>query len=78
MTVCNPAAVATRPAPRGRRYDFPPLWLVPIVLIVAIIVIVLVSSTLGLLGLVAGLFAIYWLQRKTDEYVRGRDTFDDG
>ena len=64
----------TRPVPDGgRRYDFPPLWLVPLVLIAGIFVIVFVSMTLGVLGFVAGLVAIYWLQRKADAYVRARD-----
>jgi len=69
--------VSSRSLPDGRRYDFPPLWLVPIVVIVAIGLIVLVSLTLGVLGFVAGLVAVFWLQRKADAYVRGRDSFDD-
>ena len=70
--------VTTRPAPESRSYDFPPLWLVPIVLIVGIGLIVLVSTALGVLGFVAGLVAIYWLQRKSDAYIRARDTAENG
>jgi hypothetical protein len=71
LELCDPSAVTTRSVPGSRRYDLPPLWLVPIVLIV---MIVLVSTTLGVLGFVAGLFAIYWLQRKADAYIRATDT----
>jgi hypothetical protein len=61
----------------SRRYDFPPLWLVPLALILGIGLIVFVSLTFGLLGLVAGLVAIFWLQRKADTYVRTRDSSED-
>jgi hypothetical protein len=69
--------VTTRPVHESRRYDFPPLWLVPIVLIVGIGLIVFVSTTLGVLGFIAGLVAIFWLQRKADAYVRARDSSED-
>jgi hypothetical protein len=69
--------VPTGSAPDSRRYDFPPLWLVPIVLIVAIGLIVFVSLTLSVLGFIAGLVAVFWLQRKADAYVRARDVSDD-
>jgi len=61
----------------SRRYDFPPLWLVPLALILGIGLIVFVSLTFGLLGLVAGLVAIFWLQRRADTYVRTRDSSED-
>lgn len=66
--------MTTRPASESRRYDFPPLWLVPIVLIVGIGLIVFVSAALGVLGFIAGLAAIFWLQRKADAFVRTRDS----
>jgi len=69
--------VTTRPVGESRRYDFPPLWLVPLALILGIGLIVFVSLTFGLLGLVAGLVAIFWLQRKADTYVRTRDSSED-
>jgi Flp pilus assembly protein TadB len=61
----------------SRRYDVPPLWLVPILLIVVICVVVFVSLTLGALGFIAGLVGIFWLQRKADAYVRARDSSED-
>jgi len=69
--------VTTRPVRESRRYDFPPLWLVPLVLIVGIGLIVFVSLTLGVLGFIAGLVAVFWLQRKADAYVRARDSSHD-
>ena len=69
--------MTTRPVREGRRYDFPPLWLVPLVLIVGIGLIVFVSLTLGVLGFIAGLVAVFWLQRKADAYVRARDSSHD-
>ena len=71
------SAVTTGSVGDSRRYGFPPLWLVPILLIVAIGVVVLVSLTLGALGFVAGLVGIFWLQRKADAYVRARDSSED-
>jgi hypothetical protein len=65
-------AAATRP--ESRRYDFPPLWAVPVLLIAAIGVIFYVSLTFGVLGFIGGLLLIAWLQRKADTFVRGRDT----
>lgn len=69
--------MTTRPVHASRRYDFPPLRLVPIVLIVGIGLIVFVSTTLGVLGFIAGLVAIFWLRRKADAYVRARDSSED-
>jgi hypothetical protein len=34
------------------------------------------SVTFGVIGLVAGLYAVYWLQRKADAYVRDRVSSD--
>ena len=75
--MCDSSAVTTRPVSESRRYDFPPLWLVPLVLIVGIGLIVFVSLPLGVLGFIAGLVAVVWLQRKADAYVRARDSSDD-
>lgn len=75
--LCNSSGVTTGPVSESRRRDFPPLWLVPIVLIVGIGLIVFLSTTLGVLGFVAGLVAIYWLQRKADAYVRARESSGD-
>lgn len=66
--------MTTSPVLESRRYDSPPLWLVPIVLIVGIGLIVFVSTGLGVLGFVAGLVAIYWLQKRADAYIRDRDS----
>lgn len=75
--MCDSSGVTTKPLSESRRYDFPPLWLVPIVLIVGIGLIMFVSTTLGVLGFIAGLVAIFWLQRKADAYVRARDSSED-
>ena len=72
--MCDSSGVTTRPVSESRRYDFPPLWLVPIALIVGIELIVFVSTTLGVLGFIAGLAAIFWLQRRADAFVRARDS----
>jgi hypothetical protein len=64
------------PVEESRRYAFPPLWLVPVLLIGAIGVIVFVSLAWGVLGLVAGLALIVWLERQADVYVRSRDRSD--
>jgi energy-converting hydrogenase Eha subunit G len=61
----------------SRRYAVPPLWLVPVLLMAAIGVIVLVSTAWGLLGLVAGVALIAWLERKADVYVRDHDVSPD-
>lgn len=75
--MCDSSGVTTKPVSESRRYDFPPLWLVPIVLIVGIGLIWFVSTTLGVLGFIAGVVAIFWLQRKADAYVRARDSSED-
>ena len=46
-------------------------------IVVGIGLIVFVSTTLGVLGFIAGLAAIFWLQRKADAYVRARDSSED-
>lgn len=65
--------MATAPRPESRRYDFPPLWAVPVLLVAVIGAIFYVGLTFGALGFVAGLFLIAWLQPRADAYVRGRD-----
>lgn len=75
--MCDSLPVSTRPVTESRRYDFPPLWLVPIVLIVGIGLILLLSLSMGVLGFIAGLVAIFWLQRKADAYVRERASPED-
>ena len=66
--------MATAPRLESRRYDLPPLWAVPVLLVAAIGVIFYVGLAFGVLGFIAGLILIAWLQRKADAYVRGRDT----
>lgn len=67
--------MATAPRNESRRYDFPPLWAVPLLLIPAIgLIFYAGAAALGVLGLIASLFLIAWLQRKADAYVRDRDT----
>ena len=63
----------THPAAGSRRYDFPPLWLVPVLLIVGIGAVVVGSLRFGLPGFVLGLSVVAWLERKADAYVRSRD-----
>lgn len=75
--MCESSGVMTRPVGESRRYDFPPLWLVPLVLIVGIGLIVFASTTLGVLGFIAGLVAIFWIQREADAFVRARDSSED-
>jgi len=66
--------MATAPCPESRRYDFPPLWAVPVLLVAAIGAIFYVGPTFGALSFVAGLFLIAWLQRRADAYLRDRDS----
>ena len=65
------------PVSEGQRYTFPPLWLVPLLLILAIGLAFYASMALGVLGFIAGLFGIVWLERKADAYVRSRERSDD-
>jgi hypothetical protein len=60
-------------AERGtRRYDFPPLWTLPLLVLAAITLIVFTSLTIGLVALIPAIIAIAWIQRKADSYVRRR------
>jgi hypothetical protein len=62
---------------RRQRYSFPPLWLVPLLLIGAIIALVLGGMALGLLGVPFVLYGVYRLQRDADRYVRSRQASED-
>ena len=66
--------VAATPIQASRRYDFPPLWAVPVLLLVAIGAIFYAGEALGVLGLIPGVYVIVRLQHKADAYVRSRDT----
>jgi hypothetical protein len=59
---------------RSRRYEFPPLFLVPVLLIAAIIGVVLSLLWFGVLGIPLAGFAVYWLQKRADTYVRARES----
>ena len=73
MFACDPASMA--PAVReSRRYDFPPLWAVPVLVMGAITVAVCLGLTFGLLGFILALVFVWWLERKADAYVRARDS----
>lgn len=51
------------------------MWAVPVLLIAAIMVAVYLGTiSLGLLGFVLALVAVWWLQHKADAYVRARDS----
>lgn len=51
---------------------WPPLWAVPLVVLLVIFLAVYVSAFFGLLGLVPlGVF-VWWIQKKADQHVRGR------
>jgi hypothetical protein len=69
--------MATTPACESRRYDVPPLWLVPLLLIGAIVAIVYVSLALSLVGLVLAAYAVWRLERWADAYVRAREATRD-
>ena len=61
----------------SRRYDFPPLWALPLLVVGAITVAVYVGLTFGILGFVASLFLVWWVQRQADVYLRARDSRDE-
>jgi len=51
---------------------WPPLWTVPLLVLLVIFLAVYVSAFFGLLGLVPlGVF-VWWIQKKADRHVRGR------
>lgn len=58
----------------SRRYDFPPLWAIPLLLIGSIVVAVSLGRMFGILGFIAALAIVWWLERKADSYVRARDS----
>lgn len=58
----------------SRRYDFPPLWAVPLVLIGAIVLAVSLGRVFGILGFIVALAVVWWLERKADVYVRANDS----
>ena len=64
----------TAPARESRRYDFPPLWAIPLLLVVGIGLVVYLGLSFGALGFVAALVLVWWLQRNADAYVRSRDS----
>ena len=64
--------MTTAPTPETRRYDVPPLWVVPLLLIGAIFAIVWVSLWLTPIGLVVAAYAVWRLERWADSYVRER------
>jgi uncharacterized protein (DUF58 family) len=66
-----------QPARESRRYEFPPLWSVPVLLLVAITVAVYLGFAFGFLGFLVALVGVWWLERKTDAYVRRRESARD-
>lgn len=58
----------------SRRYDFPPVWAVPLLFIAAIFIGMYVAMALGFLGFIAALALLWWLEPKVDAYVRKRDS----
>jgi hypothetical protein len=62
----------------SRRYDVPPLWVVPLVVMAAITLIVFASLTvLSVFGLVVAAYAVWRLERWADAYVRTRSAARD-
>ena len=61
----------------SRRYLFPPLWLMPIIVILGIVLVWTVSTAFGVLGIVVGIVVIAWLERRADAYVRRHDSSED-
>ena len=69
--------MATTHPTESRRYDVPPLWLVPFLLLGAIFAVLSVSLLLTPLGLILGLYAVWRLERWADAHVRERDAARD-
>lgn len=63
-----------KPPSESRRYDFPPLWAVPLLLLGAIAVAWYLSLMFGFLGFIVALIVMWWLERNADAYVRTRDS----
>jgi hypothetical protein len=61
----------------SRRYDVPPLWLVPFAVIAGVFAIVFVATALSILGLLVAGYAVWRLERWADGYVRTRDALRD-
>ena len=61
----------------SRRYLFPPLWLMPIIVILGVVLVWTVSTAFGVLGMIVGLALIVWLERRADAYVRRHDSSED-
>lgn len=70
---CHPSYMAMPPSD-SRRYDFPPLWAVPLLLLGAIAVAWYLSLMFGFWGFAVALAVMWWLERKADNYVRTRDS----
>ncbi len=61
------------PARESRRYDFPPLWAVPLLLIAVITIGMWIAVAYGWPWFILALAAMWWLETKADAYVRTRD-----
>ena len=57
----------------SRRYHFPPLWSVPLLLIAAIMVIFSWAWGIGPLALLPAAAVVVWLLRRADVYVRDQE-----
>lgn len=58
----------------SRRHDFPPLWAVPLLFIGAMLIAMYVGMAFGLVGFIAALVLMWWLEPRVDAYVRERDS----
>jgi hypothetical protein len=65
------------PVRESRRYDVPPLWSVPLLLIGAIFAIVYASLALSFVGLAIGVYAVWRLERWADAHVKQRNAARD-
>lgn len=66
-----------RTARESRRYDFPPLWSVPVLLSVVIMLMAYLGFAFGIWGFLVALAGVWWLERKADSYVRRREAAND-
>jgi hypothetical protein len=70
--------VVVSPVRESRRFAFPPLWLVPLLLMGAILAITFASlTTLSSFGFVVAAYAVWRLESWADAYVRGRNAARD-
>lgn len=74
---CHAPPVSGFDPSRSRRYDAPPLWVVPFLLVGAMGLVVCASLAAGTLGLVTGFAFLIWLERKAEVYVRARESLGD-